>query len=174
MSSIFLETLKLSLNFKTDWVATQDKGSCYINFIVQDVTSKTSSVEFITFAKMTINSKLGYFPFPIFICVYRVTSKQTQHMENCGLMLWTLSKVSEHAFFKEPDQPKQAKLNFDFDFFFIPCCSYCRKIGVASLKPQLLTHNDNFKFRVVIGIWMQLQNYQLSIKTFDRIIIFKC
>ena len=106
LSSIFLETLKLSLNFKTDWVATQDKGSCYIHFIVQDVTSKTSSVEFITFAKMTINSMLGYFPFPILICVYRVTSKQTQHMENCGLMLWTLSKFSKQAFFKEPDQPK--------------------------------------------------------------------
>ena len=43
--------------------------------------------EIITFAKMMINSKLGYFPFPIFICVYRVTSKPMQHMENCGLML---------------------------------------------------------------------------------------
>ena len=103
---MFLETLKLSLDFKTDSVATQDKGSCYIYFIVQDVTSETSSAELITFAKMMINSKLGNFPFPIFICVYRVTSKQTQHMENCGLMLWSLSKVSEHAFFKEPDQPK--------------------------------------------------------------------
>ena len=113
MSPIFLETLKLSLNFNTDWVATHEKDSYYIHFIVQDVTSKTSSVEFITFAKMTINSKLGHFPFLIFICVYRVTSK---HMENCGLMLCTLSKVSEHAFFKEPDHPKYAKL--DFDFFF--------------------------------------------------------
>ena len=106
LSPIFLETLILSLNFKADWVATQDKGSCYIYFIVQDITSKTSCVEFITFAKMAINSKLGYFPFPVFICLYRVTSKQTQHMENCGLMLWTLPKVSEHAFLKEPDQPK--------------------------------------------------------------------
>ena len=26
LSPIFLETLKLSLNFKTDWVATLDKG----------------------------------------------------------------------------------------------------------------------------------------------------
>ena len=157
MSPIFLETLKLSLNFNTDWVATQEKGSCYIHFIVQDVTSKTSSVEFITFAKMTINSKLGYFPFPVFICVYRVRSKQTQHMENCGLMLCTLSKVSKHAFFKEPDHPKYAKL--DFDFFFLHCCSYYHKIRLTSLKPQLLTHNNNFKFCVVIGIWMQLQNY---------------
>ena len=159
MSPIFLETLKLSLSFNTNWVTTQEKGSCYTDFIVQDVSSKTSSVEFITLAKMTINSKLEYLPFPIFICVYRVTSKQSQHMENCGLMLCTLSKDSEHTIFKEPDHPKYAKLNFDFVFFFIARCSYYHKIRLASLKPELLTHNDNFKFRVVIGIWMQLQNY---------------
>ena len=70
-----------------------------------------------------------------------------------------MNKVSEHTFFKEPDQPKQAKLNFDFVFFFIACCSCYHKIRLASLKPQLPTYNDNFKFRVVIGIWMQLQNY---------------
>ena len=157
MSPIFLETLKLSLNFNTDWVATHEKDSYYIHFIVQDVTSKTSSVEFITFAKMTINSKLGYFPFPVFICVYRVRSKQTQHMENCGLMLCTLSKVSKHAFFKEPDHPKYAKLDFDFSFSLLLIILPQNKTDL--FETPVTTHNDNFKFCVVIGIWMQLQNY---------------
>ena len=36
------------------------------------------------------------------------------------------------------------KLNFDFVFFFTVCCSYYQKIGLASLKPQLPTHNGSF------------------------------
>ena len=48
-------------------------------------------------------------------------------------------------------------LIFHFDFFFTACFLYYHKIRLASLKPQLPTHSD--KFRVVIGIWMQLQNY---------------
>ena len=157
---MFLETLKLSLDFKTDSVATQDKGLCYIYFIVQDVTSENSSAELITFAKMMINSKLGKFPFPIFICVYRVTSKQRQHVENCGLMLWSLSSGGFRTrSFQRARPTKISKAYFNFVFFFIACCSYYHKIRLASLEPQLPNDNDNFKFRVVIRIWMQLQNY---------------
>ena len=125
----------------------------HIHFIVQDVTSKTSCLEFIIFAKMMIHSKLGYSPFPISICVYSFTSKQTQHMENRRLML------DLHTFLRQPDQPKYAKLNFNFVYFFIAGSLYYHKIRLATLKPQLPIRSDNLKFHVVIGIWMQLQNH---------------
>ena len=102
---------------------------------------------------------LGYLSFPIFVCVYGVTSKQTQHMENFGLCYEPRPRVSEHAFLKKIGQPKDAKLSFDIVFFFITCCSYYLKVRLTSLKPQLPSHNDNLTICVVIGIRMQFQKY---------------
>ena len=133
--------------------------------MVQDVTSNTSSVEFIAFPKTMINSKLGYFSFSNFptspFSFAHIALHQTKLniRKTVGLCYEPCPRVSEHAFLKKPDQPKEANLNFDFVFFFTACCSYYHKIRLASLKPQLPTHNDNLKFCVVIIIRTQLQNY---------------
>ena len=106
----------------------------------------------------------GMFPFSNFYLRIQSYIEANATYGKLWAYVITLSKVSEHPFFKEPDQQKQAKLNFDFASFFIACCSYYHKIRLASLKPQLPTHTDNYEFCVVIGIWTQLRNYQLSIK----------
>ena len=159
MSLIFLETLKLSLNFNTDLSSHSREGFMLYLFYRTRRHFKNFERGIHYICQNDDKRQTGILPFSNFhLRIYIwVTSKQTQHMENWGLMIWTLSKFSEHAFFKEPDHPKYTKLNFDFVFFFIAYCSYYHKIRLASLKPHLPIHSNNFKFRVVTVIWCQLR-----------------
>ena len=137
MSPIFLETLKLSLNFKTDWVATQAKGSCYIHFIVQDVTSKTSSVEFITFAKIVINSKLGTSLFQFSFEYIELHRSKRNIWKTVDLCYEPCPRLPNTLFSKSQSNQNKQSLIF---FFLLHCMLFILPQNKTGLFKTPVTH----------------------------------
>ena len=145
-------------------MATRDKGSCPYSFyrIRRPFKNFERGIHYI--CQNDDRQQAWILPFSNFHLRIQRYIEANATWKTVGLCYEPCLRVSEHDFLQKPDQPKEAKLNFDFVFSFIGCCSYYQKIRLAYLKPQLPTQNDNLKFQVVVGIWMQLQNYYLSIK----------
>ena len=160
MSSIFLETLKLFLNLKPEWIDSLDKGLCSYSFCHTRRHFKNFKRGIHYICQNDDEQQARILPFSNFhLRIYRYIEANATYGKLWAYVMNLVPGFQKRLFSKiQTNQNKQSLILISF-FFLIASCSHYHKIRLAFLKPQLPTHYDNLKFRGGIRIWMQLQNY---------------
>ena len=132
LSPIFLKILKLSQNFKTDWVATLDKGSCPYSFYRTRRHFKNFERE-IHYICQSDNKEQARILFQ-FLFAYMALHRSKRNIWKPVTLCYELVPGFQNTLFSK-SQTNQNKQRLILIFFlFIAFCSYYHKIRLASLE----------------------------------------